>query len=1720
MKLLLRDSFFHLPYPIPQSQSRNTKCLPWMRPLPPPLQFLNRRNSYHFNLSSKVVFGVRFDGPIMEIGKDSGMEDGDFVVETCITRTLPPALTLEKGLESIKDAVQKLKLNPPSTSSGFFRFQVAVPPSAKALDWFCCQPESSEVFPVFFMSKETKNPDCKSLYVNETRGVFGIGSAVHFTRSSSSISGEKTTTKRYLSNDSTLVMAYGFTDVNFDKELSFMKHEEDCYYFFIPQLELNEYEGTSILAVTLAWCDSSICTFAEAIESYELSLHQATCHICPTEKRCSKSIISTFRKLNVLEDRTLLMVYTNTLSAGGNYVVKDFMELKEMSSSRQFCIRLSPTVVVSSNMLDNDSDKCYSVQDCANINAVWASIIIEECFRNGLTYFCVAPGSRSSPLAVAASTHPLITCIACFDERSLAFHAVGYARGSCRPAVVITSSGTAVSNLLPAVVEANQDFVPLLLLTADRPAELQDAGANQSINQINHFGSFVRFFFSLPAPTDHIPARMVLTTVDSAVHWATSSPCGPVHINCPFREPLENSPSKWMLSCLKGLDFWMSSAEPFTKYIQIKHAHASNNTPAEFSEVLNVIQKVNKGLLLIGAIHTEDEIWAVLLLAKRLLWPVVADILSGLRLRKFLISFPEIKNNIVFVDHLDHALLSDFVRGWIRVDVILQIGSRITSKRVLKLLEECTPLSYIMVDKHPFRYDPSHIVTHRIHSNIVEFADYLLKLKFPNKSNEWSTCLHTLNMTVARELSFQIHAESSLTEPLVSRTISEALSTESALFIGNSMAIRDADMYGCGWSNCSRGIATTPLDLELPSHFILVAGNRGASGIDGLLSTAVGFAVGCNKRVLCVVGDISFLHDTNGLAILNQRTLRKPMTILVINNHGGAIFSLLPIADRVEPKILSKYFYTSHNVSISGLCMAHGVKHLEVQTKAELQDALFTSQREEMDSVIEVGGHIDNNAIFHSTLRKFALLAANDALSVLQRLSVKDSVSDDLFLCKVHRMEYSLFRIQLCSPPTKITANYEHNNFYREGFILSLYLDDGSVGYGEVAPLDFCKENLQGVEEQLRLILHVMKGAKISCFIPLLKGSFSSWIWTSLGILPSSLFPSVRCGLEMAILNAIAARQDSNLLSIFHSWKDERHKPKGLSKVKICALVDSKGTPTEVAASVASLVEEGFVAIKLKVARQRSPMHDAEVIQEVRKKVGQHIELRVDANRNWTFQEAIQFGSLVRDCNLQYIEEPVKDETDIIRFCEESGLPVALDETIDSIQENPLDMLAKYKHPGIVAIVIKPSVVGGFENAAMIAQWAQQHGKMAVVSATFESGLGLSAYIHFSCYLEQKNVEVCKIMNNKSVPSIAHGLGTYQWLKEDVATTPLKISQNAFTGFVEASVVDADQLLKSFQVNHHVVQRNFTGESVCRYQLPVESNGFTCLFKVQEIGQTSKENVLVFLHGFLGTGEDWISIMEAISGCSRCISIDLPGHGGTKIQNHSNNTMKESCMSVEVVADVICNLIHQITPGKVTIVGYSMGARIALYMALKFTDKVKGAVVISGSPGLKNEVARKVRKAKDDSRASFLVAYGLHLFVENWYAGPLWSSLRGHPKFKQIVASRLHHEDVQSLAKLLSDSSVGRQLPLWEDLKHTETPLLFIVGEKDSKFKAIAHEMCYTIDSSRKTSDASSSDVYELFEIPDSGHAPHLENPLPVVSALRRFNFKLEDGNTTNLSSQ
>ncbi|PIA57589.1 hypothetical protein AQUCO_00600361v1 [Aquilegia coerulea] len=1477
---------------------------------------------------------------------------------------------------------------------------------------------------------------------------------------------------------------------------------------FFQQIELDEYEGVSLLAATLAWDDHS--PFDKAIHSFKLSLSQAS-----KENDQDKCITSDLGKSTLVEEKNVQMVCINANSIQQNETRADHLQPKEASTSAssKFCFRLSSTLAVTHKVLDRPRELSCLLQGSANINSVWASLIVEECTRLGLTYFCIAPGSRSSPLAVAASTHPRTTCISCFDERSLAFHAVGYARGSYRPAVVITSSGTAVSNLLPAVVEASQDFVPLLLLTADRPPELHDAGANQAINQVHHFGTHVRFFFNLPTPTDCVPARMVLTTIDSAVFRATNAPNGPVHINCPFREPLEDAPREWMLSCLKGLGFWISGDEPFTKYIRIQHSHVSSSQ-RQVGDVFNMIQCANKGLLLIGSIHTEDEMWAALLLSKHLSWPTVTDILSGLRFKKVLTEFPQFTEKVFFVDHLDHALLSESVRNWAQPDVIIQIGSRITSKRVSQMLEVSSPCSYIMVDKHPYRHDPSHIVTHRIQSTIVEFADSLLKLQLPRMICKWSGFMHAVNMMVAREIEFQIHSEYSLTEPHIAQVVSDALPSDAALFFGNSMVIRDADMYGCGWMNHTTECTSLMSSWELSCIGIRVSGNRGASGIDGLLSTAIGYAVGSYKRVFCVIGDVSFLHDTNGLAIINQRAWRKPLTILVVNNHGGAIFSLLPIAEKTEPSILNRYFYTSHNTSIGKLCEAHSVNHLLVRTKMDLQRALSTSQQVEADFVIEVESCIEDNATFHSILQRSARQAADDTFNILSKLSVPECPSSDFLSCEIHKMEYSLYRIQLSAPPTSTRISGNPTWFYKEGFILAIHLEDGSVGFGEVAPIEIHKENLQDVEEQLRFFIHVIQGVNLSCLLPLLRGSFSSWIWECLGVPPHSIFPSVRCGLEMAILNALSARQGCSLANLLYSecspsnTQSNQGKTilKKSSSLQICALVDSKGNPKEVAEIADKLVKEGFTTIKIKVGRRANPSEDAAVIQEIRKKVGYKVKLRADANRSWTYAQASSFGYAVQNCDLQYVEEPVNSEDEIIKFHEETGLPLALDETIDSIQEDPLGRLARFIHPGIVAVVIKPSVVGGFENATLIAKWAQKHDKLAVVSSAFESSLSLYAYIQFSYYLERQNAHRCKVISKEPGEPVAHGLGTYRWLKEDVTTESFRICNHPNSEVVEASIEDTSQHLLNFKIDPKVILRSYTGGHSRRYQMVVDYENFSSSLDVLEVGKVQDNTVLVFLHGFLGTCEEWIPIMKAFSTSVGCISINLPGHGGSYIQrNPDKESRQESRIPIEVIANILCKLIGKITPSRVVVVGYSMGARIGLYMALRCANQVNGAVIISGSPGLKDPMLRRRRILQDDARAKSLRAYGLESFLDVWYSKELWRSLRGHPHFEQIVSSRMKHSDVDALANGLSALSVGRQPSLWEDLEHTQKPLLFLYGEKDKKFKEINQQMFYEVGNGSKNRDDIGKDIHEIKEIPNCGHAVHLENPLLVINAISSF---------------
>ncbi|PKU61520.1 protein PHYLLO, chloroplastic isoform X1 [Dendrobium catenatum] len=1661
------------------------------------------------NPNSQIYAQKEFCARELNIVVDEFVETGcsDLPVELCLTRTLDPALTLMQAVNAMKEAVNKLKIDPPCSRSGVLRFQIVVPPSVKSLNWLYLQCKSLAPFPQIYVATTKMHERFNGLTITtQMLGVSGVGSAITFCGSSGVLRGYNLM-ERYLSLESPLISAYGFIGIDWNMESKKMFNHPGSFYFFIPQIEVNEFENVSFLASNLVWDNSLSYPLEEAVHSLERSLNQINVHV-------SSASTLVVDKWNWFEGQSGIegkedfkMVHINAETLQKMHASGRFSSLEELTGTDKSYYRNSTTVIVSKNMfrLPHGTSK---IKECTNINLLWASLIVEECVRLGLKYFCIAPGSRSSPLALSACSHSLTTCISCYDERSLAFHALGYARGSHKPAVIITSSGTAVSNLFPAVVEASQDFVPLLMLTADRPPELQDVGANQAIDQVNHFGKFVRFFYSFPPPSDQIPARMVLTTIDSAVYSATQSLCGPVHLNCPFREPLEDVPKEWATDCLRGLDLWMSKEEPFTQYIKIQHAWG--HCYDQMAKVLDVIHNANQGLLLLGAINTDDEIWAALLLAKHLSWPVVPDVLSGLRLRKLLTSCPGIEDDFLFLDHLDHVLLSESVKSWLQPDVVVQIGSRITSKRVSQLLDSCSPFVYIFVDKHPNRQDPSHLVTHRVQCSIVEFTELVLVDKCPKRGRKWSLLLKELNLMVAMEISFQIYSEISLTEPYVAHLVGQVLRGDTALFIGNSMAIRDMDMYGKGWLKPNHDSVFMETSCNLAFMGLRVSGNRGASGIDGLLSSSIGFAVGSKKRVVCVIGDVSFLHDTNSLAILSNRTRRKPMTIIVINNHGGAIFSLLPIASRTQESVLNQYFYTSHNISIGKLCSAHRVKHLLVQTKMELQHALHESQQDYGDFVIEVESCITDNAKFHSIVRKSSGQAADQAFRALSVTPMTEIVTDSLSICKICNVEYSLYRIQLCAPTSTQMKHYR-KDFYHEGFVLAISLDDNIVGYGEIAPIEIHKENLLDVEEQLRFLVHVMEGAELSCLLPLLRGSFSRWIWKILGIPPSSVFPSVRCGMEMAILNALAKRQGSSL-SGFIGYESfllgtQKVADKNICKeegIPICALVDCDGTPNVVAHVVSQLFHDGFTTVKIKVARREDPTEDAAVISEIRAVIGYKINIRVDANRKWSYDKAFHFGSSVKSFALEYIEEPVCFEDDIIKFCEETGLPVALDETIDNISGEALQKLEKFVHPGIVAVVIKPSMVGGFENALLIAKWAQMHEKMTIVSSAFESSLGLSTYVKFAHYLDQLNKSISEMRKVKQTAPAAHGLGTFQWLKEDVSTEGLRIRIPPHGKTVEASIGDTDIFLRNFQVNPEVIQRIYRGEQVKSYKSEVDCNGLSCSFKLMEAGG-NKDGNLIFLHGFLGSGQDWIPLMKAFSATTRCISIDLPGHGDSCVQWHKKNLTQEPYQSIESVAEMLLQLINNITIGKVILVGYSMGGRIALYMSLKYCEKIHGAVLISGSPGLRNENAQRIRLSQDEARASYLLSHGLNSFLETWYEGSLWKSLRAHPLFNKIVRQREKHQDIRSLAKSLTDLSTGRQRPLWDELRHCKNPVLLIVGEEDLKFRRIAEEMCNEIKSSCADEVTGQEDLCEMVIVPECGHAVHLENPFPVINAVRKF---------------
>jgi 2-succinyl-5-enolpyruvyl-6-hydroxy-3-cyclohexene-1-carboxylate synthase len=583
------------------------------------------------------------------------------------------------------------------------------------------------------------------------------------------------------------------------------------------------------------------------------------------------------------------------------------------------------------------------------MNQLWGYLIVEELLRNGVDYFVISPGSRSTPLTVAVAQNPLAHKIVCLDERAAAFHAIGYARATGNPAVLICTSGTAAANYLPAVIEAAMDNLPLIILSGDRPPELRQTGANQTINQVNLYGDYPTWQFDLPCPTAEISPKVVLTTIDLAVSKSRQAPGGVVHLNCMFREPL--APIDAPVEIPANLNKWHRGRLPYTRYA----SKLTIPTSIEIQDLIDIIKTTVKGILVVGQLKSPVEIQAVIQLAEWLNWAVFADIQSGLRLRQ---DFPNL------IHCFDRLLLTDSVIELEQIDTIVQIGTRIVSAQWFKWIEKHPPTNYIAIADHPERYDPNHLVSFRIESDITYLCDRLCQHLPQLSLSTWVQKLRSasdrIGVTAAKFLK-----TSKLTEPLIARTISELIPSQHGLWVSNSMPIRDLDMFGIG-----------AIAEESQSFSPRVGANRGTSGIEGAIASATGFAVGLQAPVTAIVGDLSSLHDLNSFALLQHNS--QPVIVVIINNDGGGIFSFLPIAKSTQ--VFDTYFGTPHGLDFAHAAAMFKLDYYHPQDREELIHDYNRSLANNRSAIIEVTTDRFENLSLHQDLVRLCSMVDRQAV--------------------------------------------------------------------------------------------------------------------------------------------------------------------------------------------------------------------------------------------------------------------------------------------------------------------------------------------------------------------------------------------------------------------------------------------------------------------------------------------------------------------------------------------------------------------------------------------------------------------------------------------------------------------------------------------------------------------------------------------------------------------
>ncbi|MDA1027521.1 MAG: 2-succinyl-5-enolpyruvyl-6-hydroxy-3-cyclohexene-1-carboxylic-acid synthase [Bacteroidetes bacterium] len=566
-----------------------------------------------------------------------------------------------------------------------------------------------------------------------------------------------------------------------------------------------------------------------------------------------------------------------------------------------------------------------------NRNRFWADLIVEELVRSGVTTFFASPGSRSTPLVTAVFDHPKCHLTMHFDERGSAFLALGYGKATGKPAAWITTSGTAVANGLPAVIEADLESTPLILLTADRPPELRDSDANQAIDQNHIFGHSVRWFFDMPAPTDDIDPTFVLTTIDQAVF---RSKTGPVHVNCMFREPLALSQEAYSAIRTTRFEQWELEDAPFTTY-------SSNHSNADHLSLLGTLTATSSRILLVlGRLSGDglDIAAAANTICNQIGAVFSVDISSQARLG----TARHLGSSGHGIAHLDSLLASEVVRD-LCPDVVIQFGASPLSKKLARQLAERQPSKYVVIDHRKRRIDSSHQTTHRIESDPVSLLMDWAQDGRRNASSEskhfspWQSAWAALKPITASWLREEVQ-NGPLTEQASATVLSRLIPSSCALTLGSSNPVRHMDSFA-----------------DLHGEMVSVLTNRGASGIDGTVASAIGFAIGLKKRPVVFLGDLALLHDLNSLAMCAS----AGAVVVVLNNDGGGIFSYLPI--RQAEHLFEPLFGTPHGFGFRSAAEMFHLNYSNPATISALESELERVFSNAEGAIVEIITDRDEN---------------------------------------------------------------------------------------------------------------------------------------------------------------------------------------------------------------------------------------------------------------------------------------------------------------------------------------------------------------------------------------------------------------------------------------------------------------------------------------------------------------------------------------------------------------------------------------------------------------------------------------------------------------------------------------------------------------------------------------------------------------------------------------